>query len=313
MTLQTTGAGLLRPKARTVLNDGTMDRIRVTCPGIRVDGSEPAPALNAKLDAVWGAMISLRRATAPESDGSADGLAGALARHLVESGQVESVIMADDFESGPRPGTLTRLRQRLAEGASFAVFGRPCDIAALRNLAHLDNRVDRLAVLTVSHFCRGLTMTGEAATAESKAPLQFRCQICPDNSGAQADVVVGLAGKGAIADSNLDHDSRPDLGLPLVGRSLRGEAVIRVAESDGVLASVPLSLPELARSRGELQDRKQDLWAKLVALVFSRRQRPRYRNSQIWAAGRRISWERKWRVFRAMRQALKAAGVLEPP
>lgn len=306
VAMTTTTAGLLRPRVDASLSEGTMDRMRVTCPGVRVDGSEPPLAMEAMLDRVWGPIVSLRRAAA--CDGG--GLAEALARHLLDSGQVESLLMDDAAEKGPRPGILTGLRQRLEEGRFLAVFGRPCDIAGLRNLAHLDNRVERLAVLTVSHFCNGLTASGAPAVKDSGAALQFRCRICPDSSGEQADIVVGLAGDGRIPQGDLDDDSAPELGLPLIGRSLRGEAVIRVAESAGVIATAPLSVRELARCKSELQDRKQDLWAKLAALMLSRRRRPRYRSLRIWTAGRPTSWARKWRVFRAFRKELKQADPL---
>lgn len=289
------------PRALKALSDGTMDRIRVTCPGIRVDGSEPEPSPHAPLDAIWGAILEARRAGTPQGGG----LAEALADHLLDSKQVQGVVMVEGFEDAPQTGALTALRERLEEGWPLAVFGRPCDIAALRNLACLDKRVDRVAVLTISHFCSGLTLSGRAATGDAGEPLRLRCQVCPDSSGAQADISLGLAGDGPLREADLDDDAHSDLRFPLIGRSLRGEAVIRAAAAAGVFATVPLSLRELGHSYPGLVARKQDLWARLAALILARRPRPRLRNLSIWAAGRRSGLARRWRVFRAMRRELK--------
>jgi len=317
VAMATNGAGRLRPLAAAPLNQGTMDRIRVTCPGIRIDASEPAPAPAAKLDVIWGPAVSLLRGRALPKDDSSEaedpGVASALVRHLLESGEVDVVLGGGEAEAGHETGLLSDLRRLLDEGRRFAVFGRPCDIAGLRNLARLDDRVERFIPLMISHFCAGLTEAAGAVGQGDQPRLQFRCSICPDAGGAQADIVLGLGEDGRISREALDDDTAPEACQLVIGRSARGAAVLKAAEAAGVLQLAPLSFGELNRAQDRLHQRKIDLWAGLVALLVSRRRRPRYRNLRIWSAARGASWARKWRTFLAMRRRLNASKNLEPP
>jgi coenzyme F420 hydrogenase subunit beta len=51
---------------------------------------------------------------------------------------------------------LTQVHRLLDEGCVFAVIGKPCDVAAIKNLAQIDERVKKQIPYTLTFFCGGL-------------------------------------------------------------------------------------------------------------------------------------------------------------
>lgn len=188
-----TRAGFLRPRVNRPLDDALLRLIEETCPGVHMTGLPPsARSSDGQLDPIWGHWLRFGRAHAVDPDvryrGSSGGVLTALAAWMLETGRVERIVhvamsaerplrstahvSADraDVEraAGSRYGPaapLVELAAVLDAGVRFALIGKPCDIAAARNLARHDARLDRACAAFVSFVCGGvpsLTKTEEA-------------------------------------------------------------------------------------------------------------------------------------------------------
>ena len=174
----------LRPKTKQVLADTVFQDILKVCPGVTIRGpaknqTEPAERVND----TFGPMIALYRGWASDETirfhAAAGGALTALATYLLESGKVEAVLhveasaeepmmtyalvstsaqqIYDGAQSRYGPGApLTQVHRLLDEGVIFVVVGKPCDIAAIKNLARLDQRVETQIPYTLTIFCGGL-------------------------------------------------------------------------------------------------------------------------------------------------------------
>jgi coenzyme F420 hydrogenase subunit beta len=109
--------------------------------------------------------------------------------------------------------------------------------------------------------------------------VQFRCKICPDGSGGQADIVCGDA---------WESDER---GYPLFaetdGRSLvisrtkRGEEVLQKAMTHGVVVCNDLATDEIAKMQPFQAKRKRQVISRLAAMRIAGFKPPRYRGMQL--------------------------------
>jgi len=180
ITMKPSPRGYLRPVLRSELSavDNTM--VASICPGIRIGLQADAVAY---VDDVWGPVVKLRsgHAVDPElrQQGSSGGAVSALSLHLIESGQVDFVAQIAVSKNDPLrnevqcstskadvlraagsryapAAPLERLGEFLATGKRFAVVGKPCDIAAVRNLARVDSRIDRQIPFLISFMCAGV-------------------------------------------------------------------------------------------------------------------------------------------------------------
>ncbi len=161
----------------------TVDTIYDVCPGTRVDGL-PSRLLaeGTDVDAVWGPWRRIVRAWAGDPEvryeGSTGGVLTALGQFLLRSGRVECVLHTRASSVDPTFGeatlsfteaqvldaagsrygptaTLVDVCAVLDRGEPFAFIGKPCDIAALRNLARYDARVDELVRYWLTPVCGG--------------------------------------------------------------------------------------------------------------------------------------------------------------
>ncbi len=178
-----TTTGYERPVVVGELDHATVDKIYDTCPGTRIEGL-PAHLVdhNTLMDDVWGPWRRIVRAWASDPEvrfeGSTGGVLTALASYLLESGRVDFVLHVKTSTSEPSFGErhlsfshadvmvgagsrygpaapLLDVDQVLAQGKPFAFIGKPCDIAALRNLARHDPRVDELVTYWLTPVCGG--------------------------------------------------------------------------------------------------------------------------------------------------------------
>lgn len=209
-------SGHERPVVTGPLDHETVDRIHDTCPGTRLEGlPDRLVDPRTKVDLVWGPWrrIVLAHATDPaiRHAGSTGGVLTALALHLVEGGGAEFVLHVKASAKHPtfgerhistdRAGVLEAAGSRygpaaplvdigdvLARGRPFAFVGKPCDIAALRNLALFDPRVDRLVTHWLTPVCGGFMepRTLERTLREKRgiepgqlASLRYRGGGCP--------------------------------------------------------------------------------------------------------------------------------------
>lgn len=179
-----TSVGHMRPQIKATLDAKTMDRIRTVCPGIAVTGPDPAQiGPKGTMHELWGPIRSLHRGWSTDEElrfhSAAGGAMTALGCYLLETGKVEAIVHVRASAARPmetetifsrtpaevRAGAQSRygpaaplrhVAQLLDEGLVFAVLAKPCDIAAIRNLARIDPRVARQIPYLISIFCGGV-------------------------------------------------------------------------------------------------------------------------------------------------------------
>jgi coenzyme F420 hydrogenase subunit beta len=184
LDMRVTSYGQIRPRVCEPLDSKTLAEIRSICPGIRVTGagaSQIGPTGTAH--PVWGPIRSIHRGWAADAAvrfrSAAGGSMTALGVFLLESGKVDSILhvrassekpmltdaqvstTAEEVKSGAQSrygpaAPLVHVHRLLAKGRRFALFGKPCDVAAIRNLARIDPRVEEQIPYCVTIFCGGI-------------------------------------------------------------------------------------------------------------------------------------------------------------
>lgn len=178
-----TSTGYERPVVVGEIDDDVVDRIYEICPGIRIEGL-PEAEINreTKIDNVWGPWQRIVRAWASDPhvrfEGSTGGVLTALAAYLLSSGRVKFILHVKASSTEPTFGErhlsftkadviagagsrygptapLIDVRDVLDRGEPFAFVAKPCDIAALRNYAHQDPRVNELVRYWLTPVCGG--------------------------------------------------------------------------------------------------------------------------------------------------------------
>lgn len=172
-------AGYLRPKAKQPLDLVQQRNALVACPSVNLEHSE----LEADNLRIWGPTRTVATAFSTDSEirqlGSSGGVVSALALYLLESGSVDFVAQIAVSEEDPLANRvqqsrtrqdvlhaagsryapaapLERIREFLGTGERFAFIGKPCDVAALRALAKVDERVSRQVPYMISFMCAGV-------------------------------------------------------------------------------------------------------------------------------------------------------------
>jgi coenzyme F420 hydrogenase subunit beta len=207
--------GELRPYATGLLMDADVDRIYAICPGTRAEGLPPDQIAAAPMtDLVWGPLHRVVLGWAAKStlrhEGSTGGVLTALGQYLLRSGRVDSVLHAKAHPDEPSFGAATLsfteaevlagsgsrygptaplidLEDALAMGRPFALIAKPCDLNAVRNLAHLDDRVNRLIRYWLTPVCGGYmpdaalteTLHRHDIAREEVTRLRYRGFGCP--------------------------------------------------------------------------------------------------------------------------------------
>ncbi len=175
--------GYLQPVIEGELDHATVDRIYRVCPGTRSEGLPPDLVEDdSKCDDVWGPWRRIVRSWAADPairhEGSTGGVMTALGIYLLASRRVDFILQvrasisepsfgeaclsftaADVIEAaGSRYGPaapLVDIDTVLDRGQPFAFFAKPCDVAALRNYAEQDPRVNELVKYWVVMVCGG--------------------------------------------------------------------------------------------------------------------------------------------------------------
>jgi coenzyme F420 hydrogenase subunit beta len=207
--------GYLTPVVAGELDHETVDRIYASCPGTRVEGL-PVSLVEAdtRQDNVWGPWRRMVRAWAADPEirfeGSTGGVLTALAGYLLASKRVEFILQVKSSSSEPSFGEpvlsfttadvleaagsrygpaapLLDIGEALDRNQPFAFVAKPCDIAALRNYARQDERVDRLVKYCLTMVCGGFgTPQGTVEfyrrfgiDPEAVTGLRYRGRGCP--------------------------------------------------------------------------------------------------------------------------------------
>lgn len=173
----------LRPKVKKALNPDLVDKIYDICPGTRIDGLPPGETKEAlHHDPIWGPYMDMVLAWAGNPnvrfEGATAGVLTALGQYLLASGQVSFIYHVGNHPDDPTfgAGKISRTEAEVLEGAGsrygptamlshiddvlalgqdFAVIGKPCDLAALRNLARHDKRVNQYVKSWLTPVCGG--------------------------------------------------------------------------------------------------------------------------------------------------------------
>lgn len=178
-----TRGGYEQPVVTGELDHDLVDRIYDVCPGTRIDGlPEVEIGPRTRADNVWGPWLRMVRAWATDTEvryeGSTGGVLSALAEYLLSSDRVRFILHVRASATAPTFGErhlsfnradilsaagsrygpaapLIDVADVLDRGEPFAFIGKPCDIAALRNLARYDGRVDELVRYRLTPVCGG--------------------------------------------------------------------------------------------------------------------------------------------------------------
>lgn len=186
-----TSFGQMRPWVKKAPDRAATAAIAAVCPGVELVGP-PAEQVADRgvMHDVWGPVRSIARGWSTD-DGlrfrsAAGGAMTALGCWLIESGKVDAVVHVRASASSPmdtealvsrsarevRSGAQSRygpaaplrhVEALLAEGLRFAVLAKPCDIAAIRNLGRIDERVARQIPCLITIFCGGVPSRHTAA------------------------------------------------------------------------------------------------------------------------------------------------------
>ncbi len=178
-----TTEGYEQPVVVGELDHNTVDKIYDTCPGTRIEGlPERLVETDTRIDNVWGPWRRMARAWASDPEvrhiGATGGVLTALGIYLLKSKRVDFILHAKGSvrepsfgdrqlslseanvieSAGSRYGptaTLIDIKDVLDRNRPFAFIGKPCDVAALRNYARQDERVDRLVKYWLAMVCGG--------------------------------------------------------------------------------------------------------------------------------------------------------------
>lgn len=386
VTMTMSSHSQLRPKVHEPLDQTTLDRVLAACPGINLRGPDAAVAgSKGAMHTIWGPYASLARGYSSDPairfKAAAGGMMTALGVYLVETGKVDCVVHVQASADQPMhtdgkisstrdqviagaqsrygpAAPLTEVMRLLDEGKRFAVAAKPCDIAAMRNLARLDPRVDQQVPYMLTIFCGGVpthetaekiagyfgkeekdldifrfrgegwpgathvhTKSGETfeltydqtwlhgvdlAAADDDPwtyDVQFRCKICPDAIGEQAD--VALPDCWIMVDGKPIHEEDDGWNV-LVARTAKGAALIDEAVEAGYVSREPYGARELDTQHKEHAWRKQAALARGLGLAAKGQPRPSYKNYRLLRCaidgGLRWSWRNFTGMLRRVRQ-----------
>ncbi len=215
LAMAVTPEGYERPVPLGDLEAETVARIYDVCPGTRVEGlPEALIDSDTRIDPVWGPTQSILLAHAGDPqvrfEASTGGVLTALALYLLSSGRVDFILHARASKTHPSFGEaqlsfdaasvlegmgsrygptapLLDIRGVLDRGRPFAFVAKPCDVAALRNYARLDARVDELCRIMMAPVCGGFMeprgmrdfLAGLGVDLRDVTALRYRGHGCP--------------------------------------------------------------------------------------------------------------------------------------
>jgi coenzyme F420 hydrogenase subunit beta len=214
-------SGYEEPSVVGTIDEETVDIIYDVCPGVRVEGlPESLIDSGTRHDPVWGPYRSMTRAYAADPAvrfrAATGGALTALSLYIVETGAAAFVLHASASRAHPTHGErhvsfetgdvldgagsrygptapLIDIRDVLDRGEPFAFCAKPCDIAALRNYARHDPRVDELVKFWLTPVCGGFLpppsmrefLESLDVDPDDVSALSYRGNGCPGPTGIE--------------------------------------------------------------------------------------------------------------------------------
>ena len=112
--------------------------------------------------------------------------------------------------------------------------------------------------------------------------VQFRCKICPDGTGAFADVVCADAWHGD--ERGYPCFEEQDGRSLILTRTRMGEDLVRAAEAAGAIRTEPLAAAEILSMQPFQAKRKRMTLSRLAAMAVLGRRLPRFRGLDLGRA-----------------------------
>jgi coenzyme F420 hydrogenase subunit beta len=112
--------------------------------------------------------------------------------------------------------------------------------------------------------------------------VQFRCKICPDGVGGQADVVCADAWESD--EKGYPRFEETDGHSLIVSRTRKGEDLVLKALEKKVIEARDFPLHDIMNIQPSQAKRKQQVLARTSAMRLARKSPPSYVNQQIWKA-----------------------------
>src|SRR5262249_34131834 len=127
--------------------------------------------------------------------------------------------------------------------------------------------------------------------------IQFRCKICPDGTGEQADIACGDAWIGADGYAYAEHEGWNSV----IARTALGDRFLSELEAAHALTTAPITSDDLGRMQPHQVERKRAVLARLAGLALHGERMPRYRGFRLVAnawTGRSAFWSNLRGTFR---------------
>jgi coenzyme F420 hydrogenase subunit beta len=362
--------GYQRPAQQVAIDSDNQRRLLDLCPGISLSMDRPVAP---RIDRAWGPHYRVLMGHAKDEEmrfkASSGGMISAIAKFLLDTKRVDFILhVAADPEvpmrsciqvsehrdgivagAGARYGPaapLETIGRMLDQDRPFAVIGKPCDIAGIRNLMRQDERAARLIRLTIAFFCAGVSSLriservvgkyglqpsdvkvmryrghgcpgptyiesrdgrvflqtyDDTWSEELNQEIQFRCKICPDGTGEQADIACGDAWVGVDGQLTAEH---PGWNAVLT-RTVVGDRLLREMQGAAIVTTAPCDIAHLDRVQPHQVERKRVALARLAGLALRRQPVPRYKGFRIVANawhGRAIGWSNFMGMLRRVRR-----------
>lgn len=125
--------------------------------------------------------------------------------------------------------------------------------------------------------------------------VQFRCKICPDAVGGDADLVAADAWYGD--ERGYPSFEEQDGRSLVIARTATGQSILDAAVAAAAVQARPLAITEIVRMQPSQARRKRQILSRLAALTIARRPVPRYRGVGVVRAARQESLAGQARSF----------------
>jgi coenzyme F420 hydrogenase subunit beta len=340
--------GFLRPKFETPMSVELDQTVLSLCPGynLALEGKE------SPVDLLWGPILKSREGWATRAQfrhgGASGGVLSALADFLLTSGEVHGVIQVRENPTDPTQNEtvlsvnseqvlasagsryapsapLSGLYKYLDDDKTYAIFAKPCDIAAVRQWMRIDERVRVKFPYLISFFCAGVPSARASellnVSKESLKSFRYRGNGWPGYLTAETqDGRVSLMsyheswgeilsrhvqfrckicpdGTGEFADiACADAWECDEKGYPvfsegqgvslMLTRTELGEKLVERALHQGVISAHESPISKIEQMQPGQFRRKRMAFSRLLALSFMYWPVPKFKGLRLLAAAR---------------------------